>query len=367
MIAGKRFCAGCGQPLPVAAAPPQSPAELAAPVCEQCGAALTPGKRFCKQCGHIAGGAAVEAEATPLGESLPAAEAALAEDQPETAVEEDLPEDTEEGEGGEEEEETDPIADGPAPEVEPEMAPLEELHAEEFPASKWERVEQTVPLPAVASSAAFTPAPQVKPKVKIGWAVSIAAAVLVAAGGGWAWYAHAHRPVSTAGGSAAPASQSAAPLLPQEQASATPETTAPAAKPSAGSAGGAVAEAPRALAQPAPQKNSAPAMPPPRPSSFGHTNPAAPTPVFQKPPIAPLPAQPAQARSGVLHYQGPPVPHGGTVVFDHLPKARLKFTFDHAAWQLIIKPNPDGTKKVILSSLAPGYQSNCELAWEIVE
>jgi hypothetical protein len=69
----------------------------------------------------------------------------------------------------------------------------------------------------------------------------------------------------------------------------------------------------------------------------------------------------------VLHYQGPPVPRGGTVVFDNLPKARLKFTFDHAAWQLTIKPNPDGTKKVTLSSLAPGNQSRCDLGWEIVE
>jgi hypothetical protein len=70
---------------------------------------------------------------------------------------------------------------------------------------------------------------------------------------------------------------------------------------------------------------------------------------------------------GQLHYQGVPVPHGGTVAFDKLPKARLRFTFDHAAWQLIIKANPDGTKRVILISLAPGYQSSCDLGWEIVE
>jgi len=61
------------------------------------------------------------------------------------------------------------------------------------------------------------------------------------------------------------------------------------------------------------------------------------------------------------------VPHGGTVVFDNLPKARLKFTFDHAAWQLAIKPNQDGTKKVVLSSLAQGYQSSCDLGWEIIQ
>jgi hypothetical protein len=55
------------------------------------------------------------------------------------------------------------------------------------------------------------------------------------------------------------------------------------------------------------------------------------------------------------------------VVFDNLPKARLKFNFNHAAWQLLIKPNSDGTKKVTLVSLAQGYQSSCDLGWEIVE
>ena len=183
------------------------------------------------------------------------------------------------------------------------------------------------------------------------------------------WYSRAHRSVSSPAGSAAPAQQSAAPMLAQEQAQAT---TTQAAKPPAGSSGTAVPEAPRALSQPAPasEVNSAPTMQPERPSALGHTNPAAPTPVFQKPPvspIAPLPAPPAQAHSGVRHYQGAPVPHGGTVVFDNLPKARLKFTFDHVAWQLTIKPNPDGTKKVTLISLAQGYQTSCDLGWEIVE
>jgi hypothetical protein len=75
----------------------------------------------------------------------------------------------------------------------------------------------------------------------------------------------------------------------------------------------------------------------------------------------------APARSGIRHYEGPPIPHGGIVVFENMPKARLKFNFNHAAWQLLIKPNSDGTKKVILISLAQGYQSSCDLGWEIVE
>jgi hypothetical protein len=73
------------------------------------------------------------------------------------------------------------------------------------------------------------------------------------------------------------------------------------------------------------------------------------------------------SRSGILHYQGTPVPHNGTIVFDNLPQARLKFNFDHQAWSLIIKANRDGTKRVTLISQAPGYQTTCDLGWEIVE
>jgi hypothetical protein len=61
------------------------------------------------------------------------------------------------------------------------------------------------------------------------------------------------------------------------------------------------------------------------------------------------------------------VPYGGDVIFNHLPQARLRFSFDRQAWALTIKPNPDGTKKVTLTSLKPGYQASCDVGWEIVE
>jgi hypothetical protein len=83
--------------------------------------------------------------------------------------------------------------------------------------------------------------------------------------------------------------------------------------------------------------------------------------------MSPLPAVAAQGRSGVRHYQGPPVPYGGVVVFDNLPRERLRFTFDNTAWRLIIKPNPDGSKKVILNSLKQGYQTYCDLSWQMIE
>jgi hypothetical protein len=77
--------------------------------------------------------------------------------------------------------------------------------------------------------------------------------------------------------------------------------------------------------------------------------------------------QATQPRSGVLHYLGSPVPFGGVVVFDNLPNARLKFSFDRSAWQPTIKVNTDGTKTLTLTSLKQGYQTRCDAGWEILE
>lgn len=91
-----------------------------------------------------------------------------------------------------------------------------------------------------------------------------------------------------------------------------------------------------------------------------------------RPPLSPVQEEiphtaPAKDRSGVLHYYGSPVALGGTVVFDNLPEARLKFTYDHSGWQLIIKHNQDGTKWVTMISIKHGFQTRCDLGWEIVE
>ena len=93
----------------------------------------------------------------------------------------------------------------------------------------------------------------------------------------------------------------------------------------------------------------------------------APQPAVTLPPPSPLASTPTAPRSGTLHYQGSPVPYNGVVVFDNLPRARLKFAFNHQAWSLTLKPNPDGTKKAMLTSLTPGYQTSCDLGWEVVE
>ena len=110
-------------------------------------------------------------------------------------------------------------------------------------------------------------------------------------------------------------------------------------------------------------------LPPKLPQDSGqHPTKITQQPEPESPPLQPpQPPVPAAVHSGVLHYQGPPVPYNGVVVFDHLPQARLKFNFDRQAWTLIIKPNPDGTKRVTMISQKQGSQMNCDLSWEIVE
>jgi hypothetical protein len=103
-----------------------------------------------------------------------------------------------------------------------------------------------------------------------------------------------------------------------------------------------------------PAKPSAPISPEPRQAYSG------PVPrVVQTPP--------GKAKSGTLHYQGQPVPSGGVVTFENLPKGHLKYTFDRSSWRLTLTNNPDGTRKAVqLTSIRPGFQTNCDLSWEIV-
>ena len=115
------------------------------------------------------------------------------------------------------------------------------------------------------------------------------------------------------------------------------------------------AQPPAAKATPAPPPAAArPADPPPVPQ---------PAPMNQPPPAA----RPANTNSGVLRYTGPPVPFNGRVTFANLPGARLRFTFDHAAWQPMISRQPDGSQTLVLVSLKQGLQSKCEVQWEKVE
>jgi uncharacterized protein len=83
---------------------------------------------------------------------------------------------------------------------------------------------------------------------------------------------------------------------------------------------------------------------------------------------APRPsAPPSEPSSGILHYTGPPVPFGGTVVFTSLSGDRLSFIFDHQAWQPLISRQPDGTQKLTLRSLKQGNQTQCDVEWKVIK
>jgi len=406
--------------MPVAHVPADT-AEPAAAVCSQCGAALTPGKRFCRQCGTPA---ALQPEPPLAAESAGGVPPAKLVDEPlkppAAAAEAQwsdtvsfgpkaipIPEWEPVGVSGQTPPVStqapvepvlhvpvEPIPQEPvkfvpqAPVVSVPQMPIEPFAQAPVAPSPREPVEfvplepgksvpreavEFVPLEPVKSvpqepieSVPAIPAPKRNPGLMIG----IAAVVLMAAVGGWVWYSHVHRGAASVAKSSTATQQTVA----QGGSSAAPGTTAQSAKPPAGTAALPAASAPVAASQPAPAPSQAPAnqTQPPSSSRPGRGKPDEPSFALNKPlgtPVTPppSPSQPAQERSGVRHYQGPPVPHGGLVVFDNLPSARLKFTFDHSAWQLILKTNPDGTKKAILISQAQGSQLSCDLGWELVK
>ncbi|HLX45184.1 MAG TPA: serine/threonine-protein kinase [Bryobacteraceae bacterium] len=160
-----------------------------------------------------------------------------------------------------------------------------------------------------------------------------------------------------------------------------PPSSPPPAEPSPAPATPPEASAPQAQApppaapEPAAPKASSPK--PPRPAAATQTDedrqrqleqqksaPPPPSPVEQqKPPVDSAPA--AHPTSGILRYSGPPVPLNGKVTFQNLPAARLRFTFDHDAWQPVISRQANGSQTLILVSKKQGLQSKCEVRWEL--
>lgn len=368
---GKRFCKQCGQavdqPTPVVEPAPAAVAIPAPPVCVHCGATLAPGKRFCKQCGQavdsIAPAAQVKADSSEQGDS-PATQPAVL----------DLPL-------------AEPVAIAAPPEmpvadqdqvssVLPSEEPDTALDSQCESASAWPSTpspeESESPLPSsqpttIASPTPSEPEPEPhsQSKMKLGLAIGLAAVVLLAAGGALAWHLHAHRGISpgtTSGPQQAMVTPPAQNKNPQPMA--TPQQPP---KPAPGIQNHPASNPPQSHSASA--ATTPPGTPATIPVSLSHQHAQAvtPQPTLVPPPPSPPVFSPATPHSGVLHYQGPPVAYNGVVVFDHLPKARLRFAFDHKAWSLILKANPDGTKKATLISLAPGYQTSCDLGWEIVQ
>jgi hypothetical protein len=182
------------------------------------------------------------------------------------------------------------------------------------------------------------------------------AAVLVAGALGWSWFAASSRsskPITTTSPIPPPG---AAAALPSPPAAPSPIPSAP---PTSAQRAGLSSQPPaksgntKALGgEQKAASNNQPNLPmepiKPRPSPMHVTVPALPT-------------------AGTLHYYGPPVRFGQTVVFAGLPGGRLKFTFDHQSWSPLIARQPDGTQKLTLRSLKQGEQTQCDVGWEIIK
>ncbi len=132
---------------------------------------------------------------------------------------------------------------------------------------------------------------------------------------------------------------------------------------------------------PAPSIPTTPEAIPPNPDFAKKDEPPPPTPPKPKPqpveskpsvvspppaPVQPRPVKAASATSGRLH-AAVEVAQNGEVVFENLPGARLKFTFDHEAWKPTISREANGTQTLVMRSLKPGIQRSCDVQWEIVQ
>lgn len=182
------------------------------------------------------------------------------------------------------------------------------------------------------------------------------AAVLVAGALGWGWFAVSGRSSKPTITASQPPPPGAAAALPSSPAAPSPIPPAPSTSaPQTGLSSQPPAKSGNTKAMGGEQKaasNNQPNLPmepiKPRPSPMHVTVPALPT-------------------AGTLHYYGPPVRFGQTVVFAGLPGGRLKFTFDHQSWSPLIARQLDGTQKLTLRSLKQGEQTQCDVGWEIIK
>lgn len=351
--------------VPLAATPVQPPVE-ASPgpqTCTACGQALPAGKRFCGKCGQPATGAQIETKASP--DDSPSHFETVATAAPAAAPE--------------------PIA----------------LPAAAPPASKAPELNLSPPLtfdppsarpiasePEAAIHAGFTPISDfgqtgtspitgLRSVSRQKVAMLAAAAVLVIAAvsiGGWLH----HRQV-IAGRAAVGATRT---VVPNSAASAA---TAPAANDSptetASIASGPVRQKPSAgrtldaslSGSPAPTAIAARSVPPSAPPpaiTEAHLqvprNASSLSEGYARPGPTSAPVQ-TRLRSGVLHYEGPPVSYGGTVVFRSLSGERMRFVFDRSSWQALISREPDGTQTLTLRSIRHVDQSQCDVQWEMAQ
>ena len=349
-----------GSPTQQAAAEPQRTAQIqaqaggaarAARFCRHCGTSISEGKRFCSHCGSETAQtqetpkpAAVTLEETPGPElpvvsdetATPAAAAVFAS------------------------------AAAPAPFVAPPAGPAQTSSAYVEPNVAGSSIE-TEEQPAVAA--------YVKRRGATGWLITaVVSVIMISVGAFWAYEWHRGVTVASLFGrsnGSEPESSPQSQSQPQSQGQLQPQTPNPAIeatkKPSpSGSETHTSAPATSPASNKQPVTTSSQGNSTAEKSEVVSTQLNVPS-YDNTPSIPPRISQPQPPLSGILHYSGPPVHLGETVTFVGLPGGRLRFTFDHAAWQPLISRQPDGTQTLTLRSLTQAVQTRCDVSWSIVQ
>ncbi len=299
---------------------------MAAPFCTACGAAVAAGTRFCVKCGQPVGQQAAPSPTSQATVFVP-----------------------------------------PQPATPPPPPPVVQ-------APVW--TPPPPPPPPQAQTPTWTPPPPPPPQVaqvvpaKTGPGAGLwigLFGILLLLGGAGLWFyttrmASAH-PASTVQVAAAPTQTTSPPPTP-----APTNPSQPAAAPTPAPNTFVPAPTPNPETEVIPQnpdqakKDAVPTQAPRQPAQPNSQQPRPSAPVAQ--PVQPVRA--ARQTSGVLH-ASVEVAQNGEVVFENLPGARLKFTFDHSAWQPTISHQPNGTQTLVMRSLRPGIQRTCDVTWEIVQ
>jgi RNA polymerase subunit RPABC4/transcription elongation factor Spt4 len=340
---GRKFCRGCGKPAAFPSQKLPAPSRLVAEPtltrCSQCGNPVPDGKRFCPHCGKAVASApppqAVSVPTPPPTETV-AAVAVPSVSSP-TAPPSPRPGD-------------DSVI--PAIVSEPNLA----SHA----------TASSKPVASLLTGVASRENPPAARRRALQVGV-LAVAVLLAAGATTVWHFRGRLSLKRAVASAS--TGSSAPVSPPTQQAQKPMASVPASQRDPVPSPTAVAE-PESTADTVRDKAERIKAPPAGPATEGdHPTPDSSAVIESALPPSPTPppVAPSAMRSGTLHYTGPPVPHGGIVVFSDLPAGRLRFTFDHLAWQPLISHRPDGTQTLMLRSLVSTEQTRCDVQWEVIE
>lgn len=356
---GKRFCGKCGKPIPQKQAPssestPSPPPSPTGQPCTQCGFPIPAGKRFCIKCGKAVGEATPAVVARTDVPAQSAAPSLIASTDAEMAKRSEsvLP------------------SELPTPEpprtpvtVAPPMRSTEPAHA---PAELSLPVSGAVLPKAQKASASSVAVETPRKRSARGLVVAVVLLAIVAGGAVGVWFYRQQTSKATV--ASAPSSipalsaPAAAPATTSESnAKAVLGVPAPRTPSNAVAASTLVAdgnEQSSAQKQSSLTQTSVPEIPP----RVSATTPR--KEIVQEPTPASL-TVPATPTAGDLHYVGPPVHFGELVVFQHLPAGRLRFAFDHQAWQPLISRQPDGSQTLTLRSLRQIDQTECNVHWEL--